>query len=88
MRDRAAEQPRDRVPERVRDRVAERVRDTEQLRESGREKERKRAVRVLGSARVLELGFRKITMLPLKNVKINKTGAFSCFGLVSNYRPV
>ena len=41
-----------------------------------REKERKRAMRVLGSARVLELGFRKITMLPLKNVKINKRGAF------------
>ena len=53
-----------------------------------REKERKRAVRVLGSARVLELGFRKITMLPLKNVKNNKTVAFSCFNPVSNYRPV
>ena len=48
-----------------------------QLRESVREKERKRVVRVLGSARVLELGFRKITMLPLKNVKINKKGAFN-----------
>ena len=87
MRDRAAEQPRDRVAERVRDRavaserqsseaaervrdrVAERVRGTEQLRESMREIERKRAVQlVLG----LELGFRRITILPLKNVKINK----------------
>ena len=54
---------------RVRDRVAERVRGTEQLRESMREIERKRVVQlVLG----LELGFRKITILPLKNVKINK----------------
>ena len=64
------------MAERVRDRMAERVRDTKQLRESVREKERKRVVRVLGSARVLELGFRKITMLPMKNVKINKRGVF------------
>ena len=76
------------MAERVRDRVAERVRDTEQLRESMREKERKRVVWVLGSARVLELGFRKITMLPLKNVKNNKTVAFSCFSSVSNYQSV
>ena len=33
---------RDRVAERVRDRMAERVRDTKQLRESVREKERKK----------------------------------------------
>ena len=60
MRDRAAKQPRDRVAERVRDRAveqprdkgAERVKDTKQLRESMREKERKRVVRVLGSAKV------------------------------------
>ena len=65
------------MAERVRDRMAERVRDTKQLRESVREKERKRVVRVLGSAGVLELRFRKITMLPLKNVKINKKGAFN-----------
>ena len=60
----------------MRDRLAEKVRDTEQLRESVREKERKRVMRVLGSARVLELGFSKITMFPLKNVKINKIGLF------------
>ena len=72
---------------RVRDRVAERVRGTEQLRESMREIERKRVVQlVLG----LELGFRKITILPLKNVKINqkKKTSFSCFGPVSIYRLV
>ena len=49
--------------------MAERVRDTEQLRESMREIERKRVVRVVLG---LELGFRKITILPLKNVKINQ----------------
>ena len=41
-----------------------------------REKERKRAVRVLGSARVLELGFNKITILPLKMSKLIKQGLF------------
>ena len=75
----------------MRDRLAERVRDTEQLRESMREKERKRVVRVLGSARVLELGFSKITMLPLKNVKINKTGLFHVpvrYSITGRYSPV
>ena len=42
-----------------------------------REKERKRAVREqLGSVRVLELGFNKITILPLKMSKLTKQGLF------------
>ena len=60
VRDRVAERVRDRaakgkrqssgVAEKVRDKLAERVRDIEQLRESVREKERKRVVQVLGRA--------------------------------------
>ena len=42
VRDRAAELLSGGAAERVRDRLAERVRDTEQLRESVREKERKK----------------------------------------------
>ena len=56
--------------------MAERVREvenrgTEQLRENERKKERKRAVREqLGSVRVLELGFSKITILPFEMSKL------------------
>ena len=46
-------------------------RGTEQLRENERKKERKRAVREqLGSVRVLELGFSKITILPFEMSKL------------------
>ena len=44
-------------------------------------------MRELGSARVLELGFNKITILPLKMSKLTKQ-AFLCFGPVFKYRPV
>ena len=41
----------------------------------------------LGSAMVLELGFNKITILPLKMSKLTKQ-AFLCFGPVFKYQPV
>jgi len=44
-------------------------------------------VRELGSARVLELGFNKITILSLKMSKLTKQ-AFLCFGPVFKYWPV
>ena len=92
------EQPRDRVVERVRDKVTERVRDTEQLRQSGRESERHRAAErkherdrkkegcagsVRGRRRIS-----KITILPLKMLKLTPKKTLSRFGPVSVYRLV
>ena len=64
--------------ERVRDRLAERVREQSSWeRVWERKKERKRVVQEqLGSVRVLELGFNKITILPLKMSKLTKQGLF------------
>ena len=59
---------------------------TEQLRESMRERKKERGLE-LGSARVLELGFNKITILPLKMLKLTKTGFFM-FRSVFKYWPV
>ena len=64
--------------ERVRDRLAERVKEQSSWERAWeRKKERRRAVREqLGSVRVLELGFNKITILPLKMSKLTKQGLF------------
>ena len=90
VRDRATEGERQSsgAAERVRDKLAERVREQSSWERAWeRKKERKRVVRELSSARVLELGFNKITILPLKMSKLTKQ-AFLCFGPVFKYRPV